>query len=177
MEQKSFRDVRLAKKGHKDAFIRLIRQHESSLYQVARAILQTDAECADALQHAILKAYEQIRTLKRAESFKTWIMRLVIAECHRIQDQRKKIIPLETKRKPPEVAPDCDTAALLAAIDRLEHDLRVVIQLYYHGELSLDMIAAALNLDIHTARSRLYEARERLAHLLERPASGGGGCE
>jgi RNA polymerase sigma-70 factor (ECF subfamily) len=60
-------DVKLAQKGNKSAFVRLIKAAEVSMYRVAKAMVKSDAECADAIQETILKAYESIDTLRNSE--------------------------------------------------------------------------------------------------------------
>jgi len=49
-------EVLQAQKGDKDAFVRLIRTAEQSMYHAAKAILYSDSDCADAIQEAILRA-------------------------------------------------------------------------------------------------------------------------
>lgn len=67
MQQES--EVELAQKGSKEAFSRLIKNSEASMYRVAKSFLKTDTDCADAIQETILKAYKMIKSrLSRARS-------------------------------------------------------------------------------------------------------------
>jgi RNA polymerase sigma-70 factor (ECF subfamily) len=74
-------DVKLAQKGSKDAFVRLITAAEKSMYRVAKAILKSDNECADAIQESILKAFKSVGGLREPQYFKTWLIRILINEC------------------------------------------------------------------------------------------------
>ena len=47
--------VRLAVKGNRDSFMYIIREVESSLYRVAKGILYSDMDCADAIQETIIE--------------------------------------------------------------------------------------------------------------------------
>lgn len=38
---------------------------EAMLYHVAKSILKNDADCCDAVQETLLKAYEKLDTLKK----------------------------------------------------------------------------------------------------------------
>jgi RNA polymerase sigma-70 factor (ECF subfamily) len=174
LEHELQRDIRLARKGHKDAFIRLVRRYEIPMYQVARAILSSDSACADAIQNTILQAYDRIRHLGRKDSFQSWLIRMLIHECRRIQDERKKVIPLDSIRTQPHDEGCAETQALLDAIAALDDDLRVVLNLYYHCDLSVEMIADALRLSPDAVKARLYQARERLALTLDKMKAGGG---
>ena len=44
---------------------------EPTLYRVAKSMLGSEADCADAAQNAILHAWERLDTLKKPEYFKT----------------------------------------------------------------------------------------------------------
>ena len=48
----------------KHIFTSLVLEAEPALYHVARSILKDEASCEDAVQNAILKAYEKRSTLK-----------------------------------------------------------------------------------------------------------------
>ena len=43
----------------------LIIASEETLYRVAKSLLYNDADCADAIQEAIVKAFSKLHTLKR----------------------------------------------------------------------------------------------------------------
>ncbi|WP_025691261.1 sigma factor [Paenibacillus zanthoxyli] len=76
-------EVKLAKQGDREAFIRLTRQIENGLYNTARAMVKKDEDIADALQETILKAYKSLDTLREPGFFKTWVYRILINECNR----------------------------------------------------------------------------------------------
>lgn len=93
MQQES--EVELAQKGSKEAFSRLIKNSEASMYRVAKSFLKTDTDCADAIQETILKAYKMIRSLKQPQYFKTWLIRILINECKHVLNVKNKVIPME----------------------------------------------------------------------------------
>ena len=59
----------------KSAFIKEVHDAEAMLYHVAKSILKNDADCCDAVQETLLKAYEKLDTLKKEKFFRTWITR------------------------------------------------------------------------------------------------------
>ena len=65
------------------------------MYRVAKSILHQDEDCADAIQSAILNAYEKLDTLRNEKFFKTWLTRILINECYKILRSNKEQIPLE----------------------------------------------------------------------------------
>ncbi|GGA29085.1 hypothetical protein GCM10010917_12550 [Paenibacillus physcomitrellae] len=52
------KEVKKAQKDHVQAFEKLIQSHKTVMYQVAKTILSQDADCGDAIQESILKAFD-----------------------------------------------------------------------------------------------------------------------
>ncbi|MCH5139023.1 RNA polymerase subunit sigma, partial [Clostridiaceae bacterium UIB06] len=52
---------------NKETFIANVLEVESTLYHVSKSILTHDQDCEDAVQGAILKAYDKIDTLKKEQ--------------------------------------------------------------------------------------------------------------
>ena len=69
---------------NKEEFTQRILAAELSLYRVTKSILHNDDDCADAIQNAILKAWQKRYTLRKKDYFKTWLTRIVINECYQI---------------------------------------------------------------------------------------------
>ena len=67
----------------------LILASEDSMYHVAKSLLYNDADCQDAIQEAIAKAFDKIGTLKQDTYAKTWLLRILINECNKIHRHYK----------------------------------------------------------------------------------------
>ena len=57
------KEVKKAIKGNRSSFEKLILEHKLMMYRVSRTILSNDEDCADAMQEAIIKAFQNIHTL------------------------------------------------------------------------------------------------------------------
>nr|WP_235712890.1 sigma factor [Bacillus mycoides] len=88
-------DVSLAKKGNHEAFMTLIHTEKVKMYRIAKAMLRDETNIEDAMQATILKAYENIKKLKKEEFFQTWLIRILINECNNIIRSYKKVIVIE----------------------------------------------------------------------------------
>ena len=55
----------------------LIIASEETMYRVAKSLLYNDADCADAIQEAIVKAFSKLHTLKEDTYAKTWLIKIV----------------------------------------------------------------------------------------------------
>ena len=82
-------------KMKKEQFTKEVLNAEKSLYHTARSILANDEDCADAMQNAILHAYEKLHTLRSEAYFKTWLTRILINECCQIIRSKKPTVSYE----------------------------------------------------------------------------------
>jgi RNA polymerase sigma-70 factor, ECF subfamily len=160
-------DVLLAQQGDKKAFTRIIKSVEKSLYHIAKSMLRTDADCLDAAQEAILKAYQSLSTLKEPKYFKTWITRILINECHAIIRKNSKLVMIDELMEQATDLPMGEFVDLENALKFLEDDHRVVINLHYINDLSVAEIASILSIPEGTVKSRLNRARAKLGLLLQ----------
>lgn len=135
------------------------RAMERTLYRVARGHLSSPEECADAVQEALLKAWQK-RAAVAPEGFRPWLTRIVINECHNI-GRRKKRVTLMAEVEPPQTAtaPPPDLSGELAA---LPERLRAPLLLHYLEGFSLKEAAKILRVPEGTVKSRLHQARKAL---------------
>lgn len=166
-------DVKLAQKGNKDAFVRLINAAEKSLYRVARAILKSDSECADAIQESILKAYKSMGGLREPQYFKTWLTKILINECNRILKNNRKIIPIEEYIDQAYTLDAYEKIEIQEAVNSLEDEFRIVVILFYFEDMTIKDISQTLDIPEGTVKSRLSRARERLSKQLKIISEGG----
>ena len=73
----------------------LIIASEDMMYHVAKTLLYCDADCADAIQETIVKAFSKLHTLKSDVYAKTWLTRILINECYTVMRKEKKVVSLE----------------------------------------------------------------------------------
>lgn len=167
-KNKKFDDVSLAKKGDKEAFVTLIRENKVSLYRIARGILKTDEDIEDAIQSSIVKAYENIHSLRKDKYFKTWLIRILINECNIILRHHKKNICLENS----DLDKDCYidkycNIDLWNGINSLKEELRLVTILFYFEDMPQKDISSILKIPEGTVRSRLNTARKILSKIID----------
>ncbi len=150
----------------------LIIASEESMYHVAKTLLRNDADCADAIQEAIVKAFSSIHTLRKDSFGKTWLVRILINECYAIMRQERKLVPMESyaleESKEQETFPEnSEYLDLYEAISRLSEEIRLTVTLYYMEGYSIKEIAALMNTTESTIKNRLARARAKLKSELE----------
>lgn len=158
----------------KDKFTQLVLSLESTLFHVAFSILHQEADCCDAVQETVLKAYAARDNLRNPAYFKTWITRILINECYGILRGRSRLVPMDAGnmeeqsevRNNPEAYVREEYLDLYRAIDKLKEKDRICILLFYMEDYTLAQISDALDIPEGTVKSRLNRARSRLRGLL-----------
>lgn len=142
------------------AFFEQIAQNKAqTMYRVACGLLRHDADRQDAMQNALLKAWEKRHTLRDEKLFTTWLIRILINECRNIARAGQRVIPMETLPETPAPAYDMTARDL---VDRLPEKQRLCVILHYLEGWPVKEVAQALKVPQATVRGRLMQARKAL---------------
>ncbi|MBO4883782.1 MAG: sigma-70 family RNA polymerase sigma factor [Clostridia bacterium] len=133
---------------------------QGALYRVAYGLLLNRADCADAVQEALARAWEKRRSLREEAYFETWLTRILINECYSMLRRRKTTLPIDSLPEPA-APPDADPA-LHDAVARLDRKLRLPVVLHYMEGYPVRDIARMLRLPSGTVKTRLARARALL---------------
>jgi RNA polymerase sigma-70 factor (ECF subfamily) len=170
--------VEAARRGDHEAFEVLATAAGDRLYAVARLILRSSDVAEDAVQEALVRAWQQLPSLRDPDRFDAWLYRLVVNAC---ADQGRQL-----RRRPQQVrqlqldgAVGDDTRSIAdrdeleRAFTRLKPEQRAVIVLHHHVGFSAAEIARILGIPEGTARSRLHYATEAMRAALRADARQG----
>ena len=149
----------------KTEFAAAVLAAEPTLYRVARSMLPCEADCADAAQSAILRAWEKLDTLKSPEYFRTWLVRILINECRSALRRRARFAGEPDESLPVPEPERYDE--LYAALYSLDEKYRLPVTLHYLEGFRLAEIAEMLRLPQGTVATRLRRARELLREELK----------
>jgi RNA polymerase sigma-70 factor (ECF subfamily) len=156
-----------ARRGDREAFSVLAAGAVDRLYATARLILR-DADLADdATQEALVHAWRDLPTLRDVERFDAWLHRLLVRKCSDIGRHRRRwraqITVLSREPAAPDGATDlADREQLERGLLRLTDDQRTILVLNFYVGLSPTETAAALEIPVGTAKSRLHYAIDAL---------------
>ena len=141
---------------------------QEKLYRITYGQLREEQDRKDAVQEAILKAWQSRNRLRDTAYFETWLIRILINECHNIQRANRRSVPVEQLPDQPYVEKHMDgsDAALREAVLALPEKLRLPVMLHYIEGYRTEEIAAILHVPVGTVRSRLKRARSVLKEQL-----------
>lgn len=146
-------------------------EHHARLIRLALLITRSVDEAEDAVQAAFERAWRHRASLADPNRLRPWLDRIVVREAIRgsRRPARAQIAALPDSFGS-EGLTQSDTShqmvAVHQALDQLAPDHRAVVVLHLYAGYTVAETAAALNLRLETARSRLRVARDRLRHLL-----------
>jgi RNA polymerase sigma-70 factor (ECF subfamily) len=178
----------LAAQGDALAFQHIMRRHNRLLFRTGRSILKDDDEAQDALQEAYLRAWRSLGTFRAEARLSTWLVRIVANEALGRLRRRgsAQVIAFETAieatrnaedtwmqanpdEQPERHAMRAETRKLIeAGIDALPEVFRTVFVLRAVEDLSIEEVAAALDIPEATVRTRFFRARGLLREALSR---------
>jgi RNA polymerase sigma factor (sigma-70 family) len=171
--------ARAAQGGDAASLGLLLERHRAGMRAVAIGLLGWGPDADDAVQDAMLVAVRRLGDLRDPAASGPWLRAVVRNEARMRLRARRPERPLtgaDLDVRAPEPTPEevLDGVALRdwvwAAVETLSEPLQVVVLLrYFSGVTSYRQLAAVCGVPVGTVRSRLSEARRRLATAL--PAS------
>ena len=176
MEDRPLEDhelVERARRGDVHAYEELVRRYQRLALRTAAVITGRD-DAPDAAQEAFVKAYRSLDRFREGAAFRPWLLRIVANEAiNRVRSNRRSaaLAVRYAERRPSEDAVSSPEVAalaaeqqrdLVAAMNRLRPEDRLVIAYRFFFELSESEMAEALGCARGTVKSRLSRAMARL---------------
>ena len=148
---------------NKEEFTNEILRAEKGMYCIAKSILHSDEDCADAIQNAILKAWQHRSSLKEQRYFKTWITRILINECYAMIRSRKETVSYEDYVDSSSgefySSDTTEESPVFSAVQDLPEEYRMPIVLHYMNGFSISETAGMLRLSEGAVKMRLSRAK------------------
>lgn len=145
---------------NKEQFTAEVLHAEKSMYHIAITILNHEDDCKDAMQNAVLHAFEKLHTLKNEKYFKTWLIRILINECNQIIRQRRKQISFDDAYAQESAAPPrLEDSEVFMTLKELPNDYQIPFVLFYIEDFSVKEISKVLGISPGAVKNRLYRGR------------------
>ncbi|PYN83572.1 MAG: hypothetical protein DMD96_01680 [Candidatus Rokuibacteriota bacterium] len=147
------------------AFARAAEEYAVRLYSVAYRLLGSRADAEDAVQRALLKAFEARESYAPRWAISTWLYRVLTNVC--IDELRRR------RRAPPEPLPRgrpghaVERVDLTRALASVPREARVLLALHYVNGLSYRELATIRGISVNTVKSQLARGKAILKQALE----------
>ena len=143
------------------------------LYRTALFYMQNQQEAEDAVQDAVLAAYEKFHQLRDREKFAPWIMQILVNRCRRRMKtwfRREKDIDGISPSQEVELSSEPDVATALAVKQvfwELKEEERMIVALSVFGGYTSEEVAGILGRNHSTVRSKYRRALQKMRKKLE----------
>jgi RNA polymerase sigma-70 factor, ECF subfamily len=164
--------VEAAQRGDHEAFEALAAAAGARLVTVARLVLRDGHQAEDAVQDALVRAWQSLPQLRDPDRWDAWLHRLVVRACAD-QARRRGRRVAEVRMTGIEVAAGDEAASiddqdeLDRGFRRLKPDQRSALVLRFYLGLSVPEVAEALGVPVGTAKSKIHYAVEAMRAQLE----------
>lgn len=162
--------------GDADAFGQLVATHRTSALRVAAVVLGTSQGADDVVQDATVRAWRAAASVDPSQGFRAWYLRIVANTARNDRRSRGRRAALQVRvagvvaagstDPSDEVVSDEERRRVVAALNRLDRDDRLVLALRHFEELSGHEIATVLGCAPGTVKSRTSRAIARLRREL-----------
>jgi RNA polymerase sigma-70 factor, ECF subfamily len=168
------------REGDRRAFDQLIRRHQRGVWRVVQRYLKNEADTADVVQQAFVRALRALPTFRGAASLRSWMFRIAInCALSWIRDHKREV-PMEPgdlseldNGSP--AAEGCVVTqlesrdrgeALRAAVAKLPPKQKLVLELRVFDDLSFREVAELAECSENTAKVNFHYALKRLKELM-----------
>jgi len=163
-----------AQRGDERAFETLVREHWETAFRLAYLITHSAADAEDATQEAFVKGWRALGRFRPSAPFRPWLLRIVANEARNRRRSSGRRAHLAIRAQAVQVSGDAAPSPeelvvaedvrrrLLADLERLPEQARMVLACRYLLELSEVETAAALGVRPGTVKSRTARAIEQM---------------
>lgn len=164
--------VKRAQNGDDEAFASLYELVYKDMYRMAYYMLGRKEDAEDAVAEAVLDMYKYIQQLKRADSFKSWTMKILWVKCKlKMKEYTRECVELDVVG---EQSDDTDMANevmlkkdLKGAMKNLNDEERMIVVASSIAGLNCKEISKLLGINHGTVRSKLSRALQKIRVELE----------
>ena len=162
--------------GDRAAFTELVIRYQRPIYNAAFWVLRKAEDANDITQIVFLKVAERLDEYDPKYKFFSWIYRITVNESLNLLrrngredalDDEIDIPGADTTNPEWQVGEAEVSRRIQVALMSMSTNDRMVLTLRHFSEFSYQEIGQILDLDEKTVKSRLFDARHRLAELLK----------
>ena len=110
----------------------------------------------------IISAFEKLDTLRRAEYFRTWLIRILINQFIAMRRHRSRTVPMNEAEEASQFYDFSTDLEFNDLLKTLPEDSRLIFQMYYGEQFSIGEIAQLLHMKENTVKSKIHRGREHL---------------
>jgi RNA polymerase sigma-70 factor, ECF subfamily len=169
--------------GSQRSWERLVRRHETMVYNYCLRMTRNTSDARDLLQEVFLAVYRHLPSYRNEGQFKGWMMRIAANKTMDLLRLRQRSPKTSNDDAADEAvlqwqAPDyhnpdqvyeqsTDNLRIRALLQSLPPEQRLVVELKFFQHCTFEEIAMQTSTPVNTVKSRLYASLQKLKDTLE----------
>lgn len=164
--------IRRAQRGDVKAFSQLYARIYKDLYKFALYMTGHPQNAEDAVSETVISAFENISSLKKENSFRSWMFAILNNRCKKVlkvEQKKSEYLEDRTEDESGEQGHEPDYAQwhdVRRAFGMLEEEEQRIVVFSVFGGYQSDEIAQMLGKNAATVRSKKYRALEKMRSAL-----------
>ncbi len=159
--------------GQREAYAELVHRYDRTLLAAAGQILGNVHDAEDAVQEALVTAYQNLTALRTPAAFGAWALRIARRTALRMLRERSRMMGLmdahQVASRRSDGRLDEETQQVLTAVMKLPERHRQVVLLRFFAKHSVREVAEMTGQAIGTVKSQLSRGVRRLRERLKEP--------
>jgi RNA polymerase sigma-70 factor (ECF subfamily) len=167
------------RKGDKEAFALLFREHYSTLYKFGNKFTSDKELLEDCIQELFVELW-QAKSRAPVVSVKAYLLKSLKYKLLKVFRKNGKVLPIQDNGDVPfELSHETFLISqqenhekkqmVIEALGKLSHRQKEIIYLKYYQNLSYEEVSEIMNINYQVARNLLYQAIKSLKNLLAGP--------
>jgi RNA polymerase sigma-70 factor (ECF subfamily) len=157
------------------AFGRLAERELASAYRTALLLLGDSGDAEDAVQDALVRAWQRWGQLREPDHARAWFGRILVNICRdQLRSSRHPVRWIDDAPIPDAASAAAERDALGRAMRGMNADQRIALVLRYYLDLPVEEIAERTGAPAATVRSRIRLALDAVRAAYEAQERGGG---
>lgn len=170
--------VKRSLQGDTEAFGEIVKQYNALMLRTAYLIVGDRDIAEDAVQDALIQAWQHLPNLRESGALRPWLMRIVVNQCISFKRRAARSVAFirqslaeQATNLAAEIADDHKGCLernwdLAQAIENLPAKQRAVIVLHYYNGMTLPSMAELLQTSENTLKKRIQAALVNLRRML-----------
>ena len=144
----------------------LIYEIRHELYKIARCRLSCEDDIEDAVQETMIETFKSIKKLRKQESYKKWIIKILINKCNHIykknKDRNVSFENVEVKTIYQNKYEQLEELDFYSILNGLKYEERMILTLFYLEDYSIKEISKVMKLNENTVKTKLKRGKDKI---------------
>jgi RNA polymerase sigma factor (sigma-70 family) len=158
--------------GNKESIRLLIARYSTPSLALAMNISKDQSLAKDIVQDSFIAVYEKLNTFKKGSKFSTWLYQIVYRQS--LKQTSKASSTIEWNENENDIEDDGtfvenqEVAALQNAMKLLPTKDKLIIELFYYQEQSIEEMSKILDISTSNTKVSLHRARLKLKEIIHK---------